>query len=52
MALSLGRTEPKEMIVFITYVVVLFSIMVQGLSIGSIANRIYKTAPEKKSSAH
>lgn len=41
MALSLGRTEPKEMIVFITYVVVLFSIMVQGLSIAKIARKIY-----------
>lgn len=52
MALSLGRTEPKEMIVFITYVVVLFSIMVQGLSIGSIAKKIYKTAPVAKEAAH
>lgn len=41
MALSLGKTEPKEMIVFITYVVVLFSIMVQGLSIGKFAEKIY-----------
>lgn len=48
LALSLNRTEPKEMIVFVTYVVVLFSIMVQGLSIGSIANRIYKTPVIKK----
>lgn len=52
MALSLGRTEPKEMIVFITYVVVLFSIMVQGLSIGSIANRIYTKPTVKKETAH
>jgi CPA1 family monovalent cation:H+ antiporter len=43
MALSLGQTETKEMIVFITYIVVLFSIMVQGLTVGRLANYIYKT---------
>lgn len=52
MALSLGRTEPKEMIVFITYVVVLFSIMVQGLSIGAIANRIYHTPAPNNNAVH
>jgi CPA1 family monovalent cation:H+ antiporter len=52
MALSLTRTEPKEMIVYITYVVVLFSIIVQGLSIGKLANRIYAAAPVKKVATH
>lgn len=45
MALSLSRTEPKEMFVFITYVVVLFSIVVQGLTVGKVAGRFY---PSKK----
>jgi CPA1 family monovalent cation:H+ antiporter len=40
------------MIVYITYVVVLFSIIVQGLSIGKLANRIYAAAPVKKVAAH
>lgn len=41
MALSLGRSEEKEMIVFITYIVVLFSVIVQGLTIGPLAKRVY-----------
>lgn len=42
MALSLARSEPKELIVFITYVVVLFSILVQGLTMEKFANRLYR----------
>lgn len=41
MALSLQAGEQKEMIVFITYIIVLFSIIVQGLSIGRVAKKIY-----------
>jgi CPA1 family monovalent cation:H+ antiporter len=44
MALSLVRTEPKEMIVTITYIVVLFSIMVQGLSMGKLVKKLYAAA--------
>ncbi|NNV55815.1 cation:proton antiporter [Limnovirga soli] len=41
MALSLANEAPKEMLVFITYGVVLFSIVVQGLTVGKVARRIY-----------
>jgi monovalent cation:H+ antiporter, CPA1 family len=44
MALSLTRSEPKDMLVFITYVIVLFSIIVQGLTVEKLAKRLYKTA--------
>lgn len=43
MALSLTRDEPKDMFVFITYVVVLFSIVVQGLTVGKLAKKLYST---------
>ncbi len=42
MALSLTRTEPKELIVCVTYIVVLFSIIVQGLTIGKLAKKLYQ----------
>lgn len=42
MALSLSSTEPKSMLVFITYVVVLFSIVVQGLTVGRLAKKLYQ----------
>lgn len=42
MALSLSREESKDLIVFITYIVVLFSILVQGLTVGHFAKRLYK----------
>lgn len=41
MALSLTNDEPKDMFVFITYVVVLFSIVVQGLTVGKMAGKLY-----------
>ncbi len=41
LALSL-EVISSELIVYITYIVVLFSIIVQGLSIGSFVKRIYK----------
>ena len=41
MALSLTKDEPKEMFVFITYVVVLFSLVVQGLTVGKLARKLY-----------
>ena len=44
MALSLTRSEPKDMLVFITYVIVLFSIIVQGLTVEKLAKRLYKTS--------
>ena len=41
LALSLGDITSSEIILYITYVVVLFSIIVQGLSIGKLAKKIY-----------
>ncbi len=41
LALSLENNPSSEIILYITYVVVLFSIIVQGLSIGKFAKKIY-----------
>jgi len=41
MALSLARSPEKDMVVFITYVIVLFSILVQGLTLGKMAKKLY-----------
>jgi len=41
MALSLASEANKDLIVFITYVMVLFSILVQGLTVGRFARRLY-----------
>lgn len=41
MALSLTENLSGELILYITYVVVLFSIIVQGLSIGKVVKRLY-----------
>lgn len=42
LALSLHESLSSELIVYITYVVVLFSIIGQGLSIGTLAKKLYK----------
>jgi len=42
LALSLGDSTSSEIILCITYTVVLFSIIVQGLSIGKLVQRLYK----------
>lgn len=41
LALSLADDLSSEIILYITYVVVLFSILVQGLSIGKFAKKLY-----------
>ena len=41
LALSLSDALSGELILYITYVVVLFSIIVQGLSIGTIVKKLY-----------
>jgi len=43
MALSISNDANKDMIVFITYIVVVFSILVQGLTVGRFARRLYKS---------
>lgn len=42
LALSLNNAFSGELIVYITYVVVLFSIIVQGLSIGTLVKRLIR----------
>lgn len=47
LALSLPETMPRDLIVGITYVVVIFSIIVQGLTIGPLVKRLgLTTAPD------
>ncbi len=41
LALSLADNPSSEVLLYITYVVVLFSIIVQGLSIGKVVKKIY-----------
>ncbi|WP_073319561.1 cation:proton antiporter [Aquimarina spongiae] len=42
LALSLSDNASSEVILYITYVVVIFSIIVQGLSIGKLVKRLYR----------
>ncbi len=42
LALSLANSLSSEIILYITYTVVLFSIIIQGLSIGKLVKRLYK----------
>ncbi|MEL0650829.1 sodium:proton antiporter [Algibacter sp. TI.3.09] len=42
LALSLSKALSGDLILHITYVIVLFSIIVQGLSIGSFVKKLYK----------
>ncbi len=41
LALSLGDNTSSELVLYITYAVVLFSIIVQGLSIGALVKKLY-----------
>lgn len=45
LALSLPTTMPRELLVGITYVVVVFSILVQGLTVGPLAARLQRGLP-------
>ena len=40
LALSLPESMPRDLIVGVTYVVVIFSIIVQGLSIGPLVKKL------------
>ncbi|MEP7317531.1 MAG: sodium:proton antiporter [Panacibacter sp.] len=42
MALSLSGDHNKDLLVFTTYIIVLFSIIVQGLTVGKLAKKLYK----------
>ncbi len=43
LALGLAETMERELLVFVTYMVVVFSILVQGLSVDALVRRLYKT---------
>jgi CPA1 family monovalent cation:H+ antiporter len=45
LALSLPAEGPKDMLVTATYVVVLFSVLIQGATIGKVISRIPVMAP-------
>lgn len=49
LVLSLPYNEYKEMLLEITYIVVLFSIVVQGLSIGKVAKAVLKDESSEES---
>ncbi len=44
LALSLPEDMPRDLILMVTYVVVVFSIVVQGLTLGKVAQRLTKSA--------
>jgi CPA1 family monovalent cation:H+ antiporter len=53
LALSLPDSMPRDLIVGVTYVVVIFSIIVQGLTIGPLVKRLgLSTGPPSDSGAH
>ena len=53
LALSLPESMPHDLLVGITYVVVVFSIIGQGLTIGPLVKRLgLSTGPAEDSSAH
>ena len=47
LVLSMPNSEWKELLLEITYIVVLFSIVVQGLTVGSVAKRVLKDEVEE-----
>lgn len=53
LALSLPESMPRDLIVGVTYVVVVFSIIVQGLSIGLLVKKLgLSTAEEPSTNSH
>lgn len=48
LALSLAPNMERDLFLTITYVIVVFSIIVQGLSIGSLVKKVLKHSAEKK----
>jgi CPA1 family monovalent cation:H+ antiporter len=49
LALSLGKNMYRDQFVLITYIIVVFSILVQGLTIGKLTNKLLVKAPKFKS---
>ena len=53
MALSIPESfASKDLIVFITYIVVLFSILVQGLTLERVARRLYNLTPPERNTVN
>jgi CPA1 family monovalent cation:H+ antiporter len=52
LALSLNQNTEKDLLVFITYMVVLFSILVQGLSISNLARKLFAGTDERMKDSH
>ncbi|MBC3539868.1 cation:proton antiporter [Rufibacter sediminis] len=52
LALSLTEAMERNLIVSITYIVVLFSIIVQGLTLGNLVKRLNKAQPLKPLEVH
>ncbi|WP_346237170.1 cation:proton antiporter [Niabella insulamsoli] len=50
LVLSLPSSETKDMLLVVTYLVVVFSILVQGLSIGNVAQKVMKGSGDSKRS--
>ncbi|MFE8071812.1 sodium:proton antiporter [Marinobacteraceae bacterium S3BR75-40.1] len=45
LVLSLPTGEERDLLVTVTYVIVLFSLLVQGLTVGRVARRLTRTSP-------
>lgn len=52
LALSLPLGEERDLLLSLTYIVVLVSILLQGLSIGPLVRRLYGQASEENTAAH
>jgi CPA1 family monovalent cation:H+ antiporter len=52
LALSLPRSPARDPLVTMTYLVVVFSMVVQGLSIGPLIRRLYRDNPDGESMPH
>ncbi len=52
LALNLTHNMQNNLFIFMTYIVVVFSILVQGLTIGPLIKRFFKHRPKEVSSHH
>ncbi|HSO84173.1 sodium:proton antiporter [Thiocapsa sp.] len=48
LALSLPEGEPRDLILSVTYIIVVFSVLVQGLTLGPLVRRVTASAEETK----
>ncbi len=52
MALSLPEGEPRDVVVTVTYIIVVFSILVQGMTLGSLVKAVAARAQKELSRTH